>query len=137
MLRQLCLDVPVWMHSSVCHTTAPTTLSIGCPFALVMKAWSVASDCRGLGTAVTWVTSPVVLGALIILLLFCLVVLQSRVHKFRRGLHRLREDFTGYRRDVQTKVKKWTCTHWCNLCHRACIRSNVLQVPSPLFSSML
>ena len=59
---------------------------------------------RGLSTTVTWFTSPIVLGGLGILLLFCIVVLQSRVAKFRRDVHRLKEDFTAYRRDMKEKA---------------------------------
>lgn len=62
---------------------------------------------RGLSTTVTWFASPIVLGGLAILLLFCIVVLQSRVAKFRRDVHRLKEDFTLYRRDMKEKV----CRH--------------------------
>lgn len=52
----------------------------------------------------TWFASPIVLGGLAVLLLFCIVVLQSRVAKFRRDVHRLKEDFTSYRRDMKEKV---------------------------------
>jgi hypothetical protein len=60
---------------------------------------------RGLSTTVTWFATPIVLGGLAILLLFCIVVLQSRVAKFRRDVHRLKEDFTAYRRDMKEKAR--------------------------------
>ena len=44
------------------------------------------------------------LGALAILLVFAIVVLQSRLGKSRRDVKRLKEDFTSYRRDMRTKV---------------------------------
>lgn len=60
---------------------------------------------RGLSTTVTWFTSPIVLGGLAILLLFCIVVLQSRVAKFSRDMHRLKEDFSTYRRGMKEKAR--------------------------------
>jgi hypothetical protein len=49
--------------------------------------------------------SPIVLGGLAILLLFCIVVLQSRVAKFSRDMHRLKEDFSTYRRGMKEKAR--------------------------------
>ena len=60
---------------------------------------------RGLSTTVTWFASPIVLGGLAILLLFCIVVLQSRVAKFSRDMHRLKEDFSTYRRGIKEKAR--------------------------------
>lgn len=60
---------------------------------------------RGLSTTVTWFASPIVLGWLAILLLFCIVVLQSRVAKFSRDMHRLKEDFSTYRRGMKEKAR--------------------------------
>ena len=60
---------------------------------------------RGLSTTVTWFASPIVLGGLAILLLFCIVVLQSRVAKFSRDMHRLKEDFSTYRRGMKEKAR--------------------------------
>ena len=51
--------------------------------------------------------SPVVLASILVVLLFIVVVLQSRVQRFRRDVHRLKADFTGFRRDMQIKVCLW------------------------------
>ena len=45
------------------------------------------------------------LGGLAILLLFCIVVLQSRVAEFSRDMHRLKEDFSTYRRGMKEKAR--------------------------------
>lgn len=56
----------------------------------------------------TWLGSPIILGSLAVILLFFLIVLQSRVLKFRRDVHRLKTDFTNYRRDIAVKRRVGT-----------------------------
>ncbi len=69
---------------------------------LLLHAWALARR-RGLGTTVSWLGNPLVLGSLAIILVFIVVVLQSRVYRFRRDVHRLKEDFSSYRRDSMLK----------------------------------
>lgn len=68
----------------------------------LLPAWGFARR-RALGTTVSWLGNPLVLGSLAIILLFIVVVLQSRVYRFRRDVHRLKEDFSSYRRDSMLK----------------------------------
>ena len=63
-------------------------------------------DCwrRGLSTALHWLISPAVLGALCVCFAFLLVVAAGQRARYRREAGRLKEEWLRYRKEMQAKV---------------------------------
>ena len=61
--------------------------------------------CRVVGTILTWLVSPFVLGGGAVILAFLLLVTQGQRAHFRRDREKLRAEFEAYRRQMQAKVR--------------------------------
>ena len=59
---------------------------------------------RVVGTILTWLVSPFVLGGAAVILGFLLLVTQGQRAHFRRDREKLRTEFEAYRRQMQAKV---------------------------------
>ena len=60
---------------------------------------------RGFSSALYWLVSPAVLGALCICFGFLLIVAAGQRARYRREAGRLKEEWLRYRREMQTKVR--------------------------------
>ena len=60
--------------------------------------------CRVVGTILTWLVSPFVLGGGAVILAFLLLVDQGQRAHFRRDREKLRAEFEAYRRQMQAKA---------------------------------
>ena len=56
------------------------------------------------GTILTWLVSPFVLGGAAVILAFLLLVTQGQRAHFRKDREKLRAEFEAYRRQMQAKV---------------------------------
>ena len=61
--------------------------------------------CRVVGTILTWLVSPFVLGGVAVILAFLLLVTQGQRSHFRKDREKLRNEFEQYRKQMQAKVR--------------------------------
>ena len=66
---------------------------------------SVRWVCRVVGTILTWLVSPFVLGGVAVILAFLLLVTQGQRFHFRKDREKLRNEFEQYRKQMQAKVR--------------------------------
>lgn len=59
---------------------------------------------RVVGTILTWLVSPFVLGGVAVILAFLLLVTQGQRSHFRKDREKLRTEFDQYRKQMQAKV---------------------------------
>jgi len=64
----------------------------------------VCCVCRVVGTILTWLISPFVLGGLTVILAFLLLVTQGQRSHFRKDREKLRAEFEQYRKQMQAKA---------------------------------
>jgi len=65
---------------------------------------TVCCVCRVVGTILTWLISPFVLGGLTVILAFLLLVTQGQRSHFRKDREKLRAEFEQYRKQMQAKA---------------------------------
>ena len=73
---------------------------MGCSALTVHVLWV----CRVVGTILTWLVSPFVLGGVAVILAFLLLVTQGQRSHFRKDREKLRNEFEQYRKQMQAKV---------------------------------
>ena len=98
------------IHSLLCFIMVARVAG----FAVCCVAWgqrhggphprSACHACRVVGTILTWLVSPFVLGGGAVILAFLLLVTQGQRTHFRRDREKLRAEFEAYRRQMQAKV---------------------------------
>ena len=74
---------------------------MGCVARVVALPWL----CRVVGTILTWLVSPFVLGGVAVILAFLLLVTQGQRSHFRKDREKLRAEFEQYRKQMQAKVR--------------------------------